>query len=266
MRTWSLAAPASNTSSVIETVANMVGAIGSDDFSQRVLQQINHLLPVGCWSVYRIGDCTPVLYVSGTYHRKDTTIGSWDAYLSGPCLSDRTLLLGDEDSARPAVAHFTAEEIPSPLHRDKVYRQFDMTERLSVVERQSDTVFALNLYRYNGQRHFSDRELATFELLAPSLLAAVHRHIALQPKRTSANLMSVESIRDAFQSHRPDFPERELEVLARAVMGMSYEGIAADLGLKLPTVKTYRNRAFERLGIHFRSELVRYYLGIAEAR
>ena len=28
-----------------------------------------------------------------------------------------------------------------------------------------------------------------------------------------------------------------------------------DLGLTVPTVKTYRNRAFQRLGIHFRSEL-----------
>lgn len=45
---------------------------------------------------------------------------------------------------------------------------------------------------------------------------------------------------------------------------MSYEGIAADLGLKVPTVKTYRNRAFARLGIRFRSELLRYYLGLDE--
>ena len=36
---------------------------------------------------------------------------------------------------------------------------------------------------------------------------------------------------------------------------MTQEGVAADLGLSLPTVKTYRNRAFARLGIHFRSEL-----------
>ena len=36
---------------------------------------------------------------------------------------------------------------------------------------------------------------------------------------------------------------------------MTQEGIAVDLGLSLPTVKTYRNRAFGRLGIHFKSEL-----------
>ena len=34
-----------------------------------------------------------------------------------------------------------------------------------------------------------------------------------------------------------------------------------DLGLSLPTVKTYRNRAFARLGIHFRNELFALALG-----
>jgi DNA-binding CsgD family transcriptional regulator len=41
----------------------------------------------------------------------------------------------------------------------------------------------------------------------------------------------------------------------RLLRGMTYDGIAADLGLSVPSVKTYRNRAFERLGIHFRNEL-----------
>ncbi|MBF3198021.1 LuxR family transcriptional regulator, partial [Pseudomonas aeruginosa] len=37
--------------------------------------------------------------------------------------------------------------------------------------------------------------------------------------------------------------------------GLSHAGIAAELGLKESTVKTYRNRAFARLDIHFRSQL-----------
>ncbi len=41
----------------------------------------------------------------------------------------------------------------------------------------------------------------------------------------------------------------------RLLRGMTQEGIASDMGLALPTVKTYRNRALDRLGIHFRGEL-----------
>ena len=53
----------------------------------------------------------------------------------------------------------------------------------------------------------------------------------------------------------PALTEREVNVCARLLTGMTQEGIARDLGLSLPTVKTYRNRAFGRLGIHFKSEL-----------
>lgn len=42
---------------------------------------------------------------------------------------------------------------------------------------------------------------------------------------------------------------------------MTQDGIASDLGLSVPTVKTYRNRAFARLGIHFRNELFPLVMG-----
>jgi DNA-binding CsgD family transcriptional regulator len=37
--------------------------------------------------------------------------------------------------------------------------------------------------------------------------------------------------------------------------GLTYDGIAADLGLSAATVKTYRDRAFDRLGINHRNQL-----------
>ena len=38
---------------------------------------------------------------------------------------------------------------------------------------------------------------------------------------------------------------------------------AADLGLTVATVKTYRRRAFERMGLHFKSELFAAFVGCA---
>ncbi|MFZ5512053.1 MAG: helix-turn-helix transcriptional regulator [Pseudomonadota bacterium] len=205
------------------------------------------------------------MYLSGSRERSDTTLGSWRAYLSGPHLTDRTLVLDAPPSQGPAVCHVTAEEIPSRLHREKVYHQFGMIDRLSIVEqKEGGAVFAVNLYRYRGQKHFSDRELNAFETLAQPLLAAVRRHLNLRGLKAASRTLSVARLRETLHFHRPDLPERELDVCARALAGMSYEGIAADLGLKVPTVKTYRNRAFARLGIRFRSELLRYYLGLDE--
>ena len=53
----------------------------------------------------------------------------------------------------------------------------------------------------------------------------------------------------------PALTERELDVCERLLRGWSFDGVAADMVLSVATVKTYRARAFERLGIHFRSEL-----------
>ncbi|HCP78200.1 MAG TPA: helix-turn-helix transcriptional regulator, partial [Pusillimonas sp.] len=260
MRAWRLEGAASDAALIQDAVAKIVTGIGVEGFSRQVLQQVNRVIPVGCWSVYRVGGTQPCMFLSSTYQRKDTTADSWRAYLSGPHLADKSFILDSGQASSPAITHLTAEEIPTPIHREKVYRQFDMSERLSVVEAESDNeIFALNFYRYNDQHLYSDHELATFEALAPALLAAVRRHLALSQRSQLTNTMSVDSVRLTFQTHRRDLTERELDVLARAVLGMSYEGIANDLDLKLPTVKTYRNRAFDRLGIHFRNELIRYY-------
>ena len=54
---------------------------------------------------------------------------------------------------------------------------------------------------------------------------------------------------------------REREVCQRLLKGWTHEGIAADLGLSAGTVKTYRDRAFEKLGIHHRNELFALAIG-----
>lgn len=48
---------------------------------------------------------------------------------------------------------------------------------------------------------------------------------------------------------------QEMPVCLRLQRGMTQESIAADMGLAMPAVKTYRNRAPGRLGIHFCREL-----------
>ena len=79
--------------------------------------------------------------------------------------------------------------------------------------------------------------------------------------RTSYNAMVAmqqtlnEPPRALLQRCCPQLSTRELDVLEGLLLGMSHHGIATDMGLCIGTVKTYRMRAFERLGIQFKSEL-----------
>ena len=61
--------------------------------------------------------------------------------------------------------------------------------------------------------------------------------------------------RAALQRCCPQLKERELDVLEGLLYGLSPACIATDMGLCIGTVKTYRARAFEILGIQFRSQL-----------
>jgi DNA-binding NarL/FixJ family response regulator len=70
-----------------------------------------------------------------------------------------------------------------------------------------------------------------------------------------AATMSPGQMRERLLDLSGELTARELDVCVRLLQGLTQDGIAADLGLSLATVKTYRNRAFTRLGIHFRNEL-----------
>ena len=152
----------------------------------------------------------------------------------------------------PLLCHITAPEVPA-LHRARVYEAHGMAERVSIVQRQAASIFAINFYRHDHQRPFSDRQMSDFESLAPALLALTQKQIELTRPRLGQR--SAIEWAQQLQSIEPALTPRELDVCARLLVGMTQEGIAVDLGLSLPTVKTYRNRAFGRLGIHFKSEL-----------
>lgn len=61
--------------------------------------------------------------------------------------------------------------------------------------------------------------------------------------------------KERLQACFPTLTARELDVCEGILRGWTYDGIAVDLGLTPASVKTYRNRAFDRLGIHYRSQL-----------
>lgn len=91
------------------------------------------------------------------------------------------------------------------------------------------------------------------------LISCVAKHHDLLARDTglSALFSSVGELSSRFAAIPSSLSKRECEVCARIVYGMSMKEIARDLGISSETGVTYRKRAFLRLGVANRAELLR---------
>jgi DNA-binding CsgD family transcriptional regulator len=255
MRKWLISASTAPADMRGHALAGMIGQLGRPDFDQSVLAGLHPVLPAASCAVYRTGHGgAPRLFMSASYRVPDNTRACWKAYMSGPQRNDRTLAHETAAGGPAMLCHITAAELPA-AHRARVYEAHGVSERISIVQRQDDALFAVNFYRHQHQRPFSDAQLGAFEAIAPALLALTQKHIEMVGLEKPGSTAVLMHWHQRLQHLDAGLTDREKDVCARLLLGMTQDGIAADLDLGLPTVKTYRNRAFTRLGIHFRNEL-----------
>jgi DNA-binding CsgD family transcriptional regulator len=222
-----------------------VEGLGTPSFGNGVLASLNQAVPACEWSFYvlRKGG-TPALHTAGCLGLEDRTRDSWARY------SDA---LHEQDTgfsrlwhhAAPSSwwsVHCPAQDL-SERHRAELYRPQQLKERLSVVQRRGDELWSLNLYRHEGQAGFGEADLTWLHALSGPLFACVDKHAQWGRPH------------DPWRTLAADLTVRERQVCDRLLQGWTHDGIAADLGITARTVKTYRDRAFVRLGIHHRHQL-----------
>ena len=241
-------------------LARVVSCIGATGFAHDTLAGLGGLLAVGSWSVYELPPGRPPrMHLSASLLPVDSTAACFATYRDdGLYRQDRSFDAARRSAGAAGVAGAAgavllktgACDMAEP-HRQAIYERHAMLERLSVVQPDAGGgVLAVNLYRHQGQGCFAAADIEHLADLALPLVAAVRRHIDCRGAEDPAA-----GGRDWLQRHRPGLTDRELDVLELLLRGLTYDGIAAQLGLGVGTVKTYRARAFERLGIHFKNEL-----------
>ncbi|WP_077000672.1 helix-turn-helix transcriptional regulator [Variovorax sp. KK3] len=247
-------------------IAGVVGCVGDRAFGTAALERLNAALPL-CWiSVYSLFDTRPPqMHLGGSYGVADQTYSAFEFYRNGVYRVDCTFDAVREciEPAGAVLTHWRAEEIPR-RHRGEIYTRHGLKERASVVTvGQEGGLTAINLYHHEGQRAFDDAELELIGLIGAPLAACIGLHLrSTRPADRGA---------DPAEAPAPGagllaaLPRREREVCERLLRGWTHEGVAADLGISSGTVKTYRDRAFERLGIHHRNELFALAIGSIDA-
>lgn len=257
MDRWRLGPPLGVQGARQRALGAVVGAIGSAGFAARTLAAVHPMMRAGSWSVYRLWpDREPEMHLSAAYGVPDTTRDCFGVYRAGLYRRDRSF-----DSVRAArergtteLLRLRADQVANPDHRDAIYRRHGLVARLSLARLDDDgSLLAVNLYRHGDDGPFGDAEVAHLADIGPVLMASIARHVAIAVAADAGTGPPRERLRLRCAA----LTDRELDVCERLLRGMTYDGIAADMALSVGTVKTYRARAFDRLGIHFRSELFR---------
>ena len=255
MQVWSVPATAPRPPAH-DVSAALVGCIARDDFATRTLAELNRVLPVAWWTVYRVfDDQPPQLFAQGSHAVPDIALECWRIYREGVYRGDTHFAEACERAASSLVmTHCRADDF-GRAHRERIYTAHSLSERLSLVTSEraagglagGGPLLTVNLYRHRDQPRFAPAELDRVLAFGATLLAVVQRHIELGTERLTPA--------QRLQRLCPQLTQRELAVCERLLRGLTFEGIAADLGVSVATAKTYRNRAFERLAIHHRNEL-----------
>ncbi len=81
------------TSNHVQALGGLIGLLGEPEFESTLLQYLHPVVPAASYSIYQTGiGCAPQLFMSASLGVPDTTRDCWRAYLSGPHLTDRSLV------------------------------------------------------------------------------------------------------------------------------------------------------------------------------
>lgn len=238
-------------------LAGVIDAIGEANFGSTALAALNRWMPLAWWSAYTLhDDAPPMLHAHcATGGVPDGVGASWQAYRSSLYLRDTSFAPARDSVAvgSSVMLYREASELPAD-HRQAIYSAHGLRERLSIVAPAAGRgLLAVNFYWHQQQAVPGADAIDAIRGMADPLLACVRRHIALRARDVSGiGLLHA-------------LPGRERDVCERLLKGWTQEGIAVDLGLATATVKTYRDRAFRRLGIRLRHELFALVAGPAAA-
>lgn len=101
----------------------------------------------------------------------------------------------------------------------------------------------LRIWRSRARREFDGHDKLLLDLIEPAFVAALRRaHDARKPPPSPQLAVAALS-------------RRELEVARCVCRGLTDKEIARELGIALPSVRTYLQRLFDKLGVHRRAGL-----------
>jgi DNA-binding NarL/FixJ family response regulator len=150
------------------------------------------------------------------------------------------------------------QDIDDSLYRHDCYTSLRITDRFTLMQRNGDQTYRVNLYRSGRAGRFAQSDVDHIMNSADLLVSLLIKHAA--SNLSGGQKPAPKAFEDRLRLIEPNMPTREAEVCSAIMSGMTSEAIALHLGISVNTVLTYRKRAYGRLKISCQNELLRLIL------
>lgn len=241
-----------------ERFAELILALGGASFPPKLLEVLAPHVGISHLSLVHLEEKDSVTYVfSASDDQVNITKTMQQLYLSIYYRLDpnKEFLDHFDKDHEILLRRLQAEAITDLDYRRLWYKKMGIVDRVSILTRADKGLYCLNLFRTD--REFSAAEISLLEDLSNMLSALSVRHARLSGSLSSfmTRDTQITTLMERLAHIDSSLTRRELEVCSRILLGMSSEGIALDLEIKMHSVQTYRKRAYARLGITSQNEL-----------
>jgi DNA-binding CsgD family transcriptional regulator len=228
-------------------------------FVEAVLTVLERYLDVDHFSVLAGTPTVPVRLVAAGSHKRDGVSSAIaHIYVLRFLHADPVpqAIAAVRQPQRLLIRNLHAGEVSDPIYRYECYDKPGITERLTIGNVEGGTWHVLNLYRNRRSGPFGEADVMQALPAAVCILGALPVLSAVtDDESTSSNHGRLAWFIKRLRALPAHLTTREVEVCARALLGMTVEGTALDLGIACTSVATYRKRAYQRLGISSQNEL-----------
>ena len=268
------AMPTSRSSVDVPSTPNLstiIDALGERRFETELLSFLHAIGGADHCAIFRVGPDDLSEVASASLDGSDTAHQQANLYLGGqfwrrdPAIQAARHVIPE---GRASIVRMQVDEIRDAEFRDAIYRRKRIKERVLICGRRGDASFGLSILRSESHGPFGAPDLQRLTSASEILMSLLRKHAALRREEpnVAASLRSVDMIEAVLADATPRLSKRELQVCARLLGGLAASAIARDLGIGDESVATYRKRAYHRLGITSKHELMLWYLDLWRAK
>jgi DNA-binding CsgD family transcriptional regulator len=240
-----------------DTFADTVTALGTSRYPRTCFRIFEQSFDVDHWALFRYRSNDSVKCIATASRTFEAAAGrNVDFFLRRCYRFDPSLIaFKQQHTDRSCMIKMAISDID-----DRQYRHcFEVTsvrERLSFFALDGADLLQLCIYRA-ASHTFSAAEMNLFATLARLITTTTLKHETLwNSTLASPGTLDIDALEGRFDDLAMGLSQRERQVCARAVMGRTIEETAGDLSIRKTSVITYRQRAYQKLGVSRQSDLL----------